>query len=211
MMYSASRDRLSPPSVPLVEGTSLAGARIDRHRRAQRPRQALEAGFGDVVVVGAVERLDMQRHAGIHGEGLEPLLHQLGVEGADLVAHELGLEHQERPPGNVDGDPRQRLVHRHMHVGVAGDALHVAERLLHRLAERDADILGGVVMVDMQVALGLHRDVDAGMARQQIEHVVEKADAGRNRRRAGAVEIDRDLDVGFLGGAFDGRLTHAAS
>ena len=108
-----------------------------------------------MVVVGAVERLDVQRDAGIHGEGLEPLLHQLGVEGADLVAAELGLEHQERPARNVDRDARERLVHRHVHVGVAGDALHVAERLLHRLAERDADILGGVVMIDVQVALGL--------------------------------------------------------
>ena len=79
-------------------------------------------------------------------------------------------------------DAGQRLVHRHMHVGIAGDALHVAERLLHRLAERDADVLGGVVVVDVQVALGLDRDVDARMPRQQIEHVVEEADAGRDRR-----------------------------
>ena len=145
------------------------------------------------------KRLDMQRDAGIHREGLEPLADQLGVEGADLVAPELRLEHQERPAGHVDRDARQRLVHRQVHVGIAGDALHVAERLLHRLAERDADILGGVVVVDMQVALGLDRDVDARMARQQVEHVVEKADAGRDRRRAGAVEVDRDLDVGLLG------------
>ena len=52
-------------------------------------------------------------------------------------------------------DPGQRLVHRQMHVGIAGDAAHVAERLLDGLAERDADILGGVVVVDMQVARGL--------------------------------------------------------
>jgi hypothetical protein len=37
------------------------------------------------------------------------------------------------------------------------------------------------------------------MPGQQVEHVVEKPDAGFDRRRAGAVEIDRDLDVGFLG------------
>ena len=133
-------------------------------------------------------------------------LHQLGVEGADLVARELDLEHQERPARDVDRDAGQRLVHRQMHVGIAGDALHVAERLLHRLAERDADVLGGVVVVDVQVALGLDRDVDARMARQQVEHVVEEADAGRDRRRAGAVEIDRDRDVGFLGVALDLRL-----
>ena len=108
-------------------------------------------------------------------------------------------------------DARQRLVHRHVHVGIAGDALHVAERLLHRLAERDADILGGVVMVDMQIALGLDRDVDARMPRQQIEHVIEEADAGRDLRAAGAVEIDFDLDVGFLGLALDGGFAHGES
>ena len=49
------------------------------------------------------------------------------------------------------------------------------------------------------------------MARQQVEHVVEEADPGRDRRRAGAVEIDRDLDVGFLGGALDRAFAHALS
>ena len=161
-----------------------------------------------MVVVGAVQCLDVQRHAGVHREGLEPLLHQLGVEGADLVAAELGLEHQERPPRNVDRDAGQRLVHRHVHAGIARDALHVAERLLHRLPERDADVFGGVVMVDVQIALRLHGDVDARMARQQVEHVVEEADAGRDIGRAGAVEVHLDVDVGFLGLPFDRARAH---
>ena len=116
-----------------------------------------------------------------------------------LARDEVDLEHQKRPAGNVDRDAGQRLVHRQVDVGVARDALHVAERLLHRLAERDADILGRVVVIDVQVALGPHRDVDQRVARQLVEHVVEKADAGRDRRRAAAVEVDRDGDVGFLG------------
>ena len=95
-----------------------------------------------------------------------------------------------------------------MHVGIARDALHVAERLLHRLAERDADVFGGVVMIDVQVALGLDRDVDARVPRQQIEHVVEEADAGRDRRTPLPVEIDFDLDVGFLGLALHGGFAH---
>ena len=126
-----------------------------------------------------------------------------------LSRRELGLEHQERPPRNVDRDAGQRLVHRHVHARVARDALHVAERLLHRLAERDADVLGGVVVVDVQVALGLHGDVDARVARQQVEHVIEEADAGRDLGRAGAVEVDRDLDVGFLGLPLHRALAHA--
>ena len=64
-------------------------------------------------------------------------------------------------------------------------------------------------MIDVQVTLGLDGQINPRMARQEIKHMVEKADAGRDGRRALAVEIDRDLDVGFLGGALDGGLAHA--
>ena len=63
-------------------------------------------------------------------------------------------------------------------------------------------------MVDMEVAIGLHGDVDAGMPGQQVEHMVEKADTGRNLGHARAIEVYRDLDVGFLGLALDGRCAH---
>jgi len=122
----------------------------------------------------------VQSHPGIDREGVEPFAHQLGVELADLVARKVHLEHQHRAARNVDHDPRQGLVHRHVDGGVAGDAGHGAERLLHRLSERDADILGGVVMVDVEVAHRLDRKVDAGMPGQEIEHMVEEADAGRD-------------------------------
>src|SRR5262249_25020281 len=39
-------------------------------------------------------------------------------------------------------------------------------------------------------------------------HVVEEPDAGRNRRNAGPVEVDRDLDVGLLGAAPDRAFAH---
>src|SRR5262249_60633546 len=52
------------------------------------------------------------------------------------------------------------------------------------------------------------REVDAGMPRQEFEHVVEEPDAGRNRRNAGPVEVDRDLDVGLLGAAPDRAFAH---
>src|SRR5579885_2587296 len=181
---------------------------IDGDRTGKRPRQAFEARLGDMVVIGPVERLHMQRYAGVRREGPEPLLHQFRVETAHLVAGENGLEHEKRTPGYVERDAGQRLVHRNMHVGIARDALHVTERLPDRLAERDAHVLGGVMMIDVEVALGLDRDVNARMPRQQVEHMVEEADAGGNARPAGAVEIDGDLDRGLLGVALDGGLSH---
>src|SRR3569832_1697551 len=63
-------------------------------------------------------------------------------------------------------------------------------------------------MVDMQVAISLDGDVDAGMAGEQVQHVVEKANAGRNLGDARSVEVHADLDIGFLGLALDRRRAH---
>ena len=98
-----------------------------------------------------------------------------------------------------------------MHVRITGKPLHIAERLLHRLPERDSDVLGGVMLINVQVALGLDGKVNAGMTRQQLEHVIEKTNPGRNRRCAGTVKVDDDLHVGLLGTAPDRGLAHELS
>src|SRR5437879_12638657 len=64
------------------------------------------------------------------------------------------------------------------------------------------------MVIDMQIAVRLDRDVDAGMPGQEIEHVVEEADAGRNVGHARAIEVDGNLDVGLLGLALDGGAAH---
>ena len=43
------------------------------------------------------------------------------------------------------------------------------------------------MMVDVQVALRFHGDVDARVARQEVEHVIEEADARCDLGRASAV------------------------
>ena len=46
------------------------------------------------------------------------------------------------------------------------------------------------------------------MARELVEHVVEEADAGRDVRLAGAVEVDGDVDRGLVGFARNGAFAH---
>src|SRR5271156_2710897 len=125
---------------------------IDRNRAAKRAGDALEAGFGDVMAVDAVERLDMQREPGFSGEGPEQPAPQGDEETADPLGREFALKDEERPARHVERDPRQRFVHRQQAVGVAGQAALVAERLGKRLAQGDADVLNRVVIVDMAVA-----------------------------------------------------------
>ena len=67
--------------------------------------------------------------------------------------------------------------------------------LRHRFAERDADVLDGVMLIDVEVARGAHVEIERAMPRHQIEHVIEKADAGAVLERALAVEIERDADL----------------
>src|SRR6202161_2367815 len=75
----------------LGRGGGSAAARIDRNRLAPRPRQPLVAGLDDMVIVLAVESLDVQGHPGRLDEGLEPFLEQLRVHLAELGLGELHL------------------------------------------------------------------------------------------------------------------------
>ena len=71
---------------------------------------------------------------------------------------------------------------------VAADPGAVAERLVERLPEHDADVLDRVVGAGLEVAVGLDLQAEPAVAGEQVEHVVEEADAGRGarpRRRRG--------------------------
>ena len=123
---------------------------------------------------------------------------------ADRRAGEVHVEDERRPAGEVDRDLGQGLVHRHDRPAVAVDAALVAECLLDRLAEDDADVFDGVVRIDLQIALGVDVEVDQAVPREQVEHVIEEPDAGLDAARAGAVEIERQLGSWSLwsGGRF---------
>ena len=113
-----------------------------------------------MVRVLAAQVVDVQGDEGVVGEALEELVRQLGVEAADHAGLERHVHGQARPAGEIDHHARQRLVERHVGVAVARQAALVADRLADRHAEGDADVLDGVVAVDVQVALGLDVEVD---------------------------------------------------
>ena len=93
-----------------------------------------------------------------------------------------------RATAQVDRHHGERLVHRHDEIAGAVDALAIAERLQHRLAEHDADVFDRVVLIDVEIAGGLERQVEAAVTREQLEHVIEEADAGADVVPAAAVD-----------------------
>ncbi|MNC17940.1 hypothetical protein D3C75_658330 [compost metagenome] len=148
----------------------------------------------------------MQADQGVVDEALEKFLEQVDVEAADRGAGEGHVHLQAWAAGEVDHHARQRLVQRHVGVAVADDALLVADGLGEGLADGDADILDGMVVVDVQVALALDVQVDQPVAGDLVEHVLEEGYTDVESGLAGAIQIDGNLDLGFQGIALDGRL-----
>ena len=111
---------------------------------------------------------------------MEEFLEQFGIDDANLVPGEAHLPDQVGPVAQVDRGANQRLVHRHIGVAKADHARIAAHGFLERLAQHDADIFHRVVLVDVEVALGLHVNVHGGVLGKAFQHVVEEAHAGGN-------------------------------
>ena len=144
----------------------------------------------------------------MRGQGLKELAHQLGVEIADLGAREFRSKTRN---GRPDRSTATRV--KVSSIGRCTSAKRlmpraVAQRLPQSLAERDAGILDRVMRIDMQVALGRDLDVDQRMAGELLQHMIEKADAGRNLGHPRAVEIDADFEVRLLGLAGEEGVSH---
>src|SRR6185295_2713420 len=91
------------------------------------------------------------------------------------------------------------------------DALARAERLRHRLAERDAEVLDGVVLIDVEIAGRVDPQIEGAVARDELQHVIEEADAGAHAVLALALEAERQRDLRLGRPAIDYRAAHSTS
>ena len=155
--------------------------------------------------VVAAQIIDMHGGERVIDEALEELVHEIDVERADQRTREWNVVLEPRPPGKIDDDARQCLVERNICMAETPNAGLVAERLLDRLSERDADVLDRVVRVDVQVALRPNVEVDQTVASHLIEHVIKKRHARRKRSSSGPIEVDLDGDCRLGGLPLDPR------
>src|SRR4029453_8629363 len=137
---------------PRIEGASLA----------QSPGDRLELRLMDVVGVAAGEDANVQANPSGRGEGLEDMAGQRGVVIPDQ-GRQTGrlLVHAVRTPGHVDGNLDESLVQRYERVAKTSDAGAITQRGIQRLSKDDRGVLDGVMRVDMQIAIGCDRKIEA--------------------------------------------------
>src|SRR5690625_1336111 len=146
----------------------------------------------------------MQRDPCVVGKALEKFPEQLGVETADCIASEFDIHEQPRAAGEVDDNPGQSLIQRYMNVSVALDAAFVANGPVKSPTQCNAEILDGVVIIDMCVAHCRDVEVDQPVAGNLIQHVIEKGYPGFTVEPPLAIEIDGNRNPGLLGVTGDG-------
>jgi predicted ribosomally synthesized peptide with nif11-like leader len=88
------------------------------------------------------------------------------------------------------------------------DTAPVAQRLGQGLADGNAHIFIGVVIVDVGVAHRVHLQIDQPMAADLMEHVIQKRHASVRLAAPGAIEIELHAHIGFTGDAVDLAATH---
>jgi hypothetical protein len=178
-------------------GRDARHARICFHGHAQCARGSLKDGFQDVMRVSAVMSCDVKVHQRIRRYGLPEFLGQRGIEAAELFDRDFGFPDEERAAAEIEGYRYEGFIHRKGKVPVTADTGFVAKSFSDRLAKADTDVFNGVVRIHVQIALRFHIEIDEAVAGEQVEHVIEKADARVEIGRAGSIQVELQFDLRF--------------
>ena len=84
------------------------------------------------------------------------------------------------------------------------DGCRIGRQVVDGLAQYQRTVFAGVVAVDIEVSSTAKRQVEAGVASECCQHVVEEADSGLYIRPAGAVDVQREGDIRLAGSALKG-------
>src|SRR5688572_21358128 len=122
------------------------------------------------------DQIQMHGETGVQHERAEELRSQKHIVVTQhLPLGDVDLVREIRTPGYIHDATHQRLVQRYYRIRIASYAGTVAQRLFQRLAQHDAGVLHSVVSIDMKISPGLDRQIDERVARERLEHVIEKS------------------------------------
>ncbi len=145
---------------------------------------------------------------GMMHEAVEEIFYKFRLQ----VAHEADsnqiFENQRRTAAQINRNHSESLIHRLDKVSCTIDASPVAERLRKELAQDDAHIFHCVMLIDVEIAGGFQLQVEAAVLGEQLQHVIEEADAGGDFVAAAPFERQAPADLRFFRIAFNGRASH---
>src|SRR5208283_4738198 len=178
---------------------------------AQRASKSFEQRFDLVVIGAAVNHLRVYVGVRASRETVEEVSHKFCLEIAHQTGADLGIDDSCAATAEIDGDHAESFVHRHHEISRAHDAALAAQRLGEGLAERNAGVLHGVMLVHVQIAVRLQLQVESAVARNQLQHMVEKTDSAADLGATVAFNRHRNADVGFFGLAMNAGVPHAVT
>jgi hypothetical protein len=177
-------------------------ARLDLGSTIERSGEAFEYTLVHMMHVLAADDVDVQVACEIVGQRLKELLEKPNIQGVDIARRRCDFVHHIRAPGEIENDAGQGLVHRQDKEAVPADAFLVAQGILDRGTQNDAEVFHRVMGVDFQVAFGLYREVKEAVLGEQRQHMIHKRNAGINTGFAFTVDDESEIDRGLASLAF---------
>src|SRR5262245_59202649 len=159
-----------------------------------------------MVRVPAVCQIHVQIESAMGDEGLEEVFEEPEIEGFDLSIWHRHVVDEVGPAAEINCNLRQCFVERNRSKSKSLDPCLFAQGLMQGLAHDDANILHCMVFVDIDVALGLNRQIKETMFGQEFKHVVEEANPCVDLSLPTAIQRPFNTDIGFLRGSLNARL-----
>ena len=75
----------------------------------------------------------------------------------------------------------------------------------------NSDVFHGVVLVHIEIALGSQVEIESAVMREEFQHVIEEADAGRDVIASAAIDRKRGANLRLSGIALDDGFSHRAN
>ena len=104
-----------------------------------------------------------------------------------------------RATGAVQRHLNQSLIQRCHELSESINSTTISQGLGKGLAQSDAHILVGVMVVDMRVTNGMDIEINQSVAADLVKHVIKKRHTGAHLATAAAIEIQTHPDIGFAG------------
>src|SRR6266478_505947 len=170
-------------------------------RLTQREGGRLERSFDAVMVVVALQHVHVQRGPARRGKRAQHMRDVLAREPANGLPAQGERDVGKRPAGEIHDRPSQPVVERCEGPAEPVYTAPLSQGPIDRFPQREGAIFSRVVIVHLQVALAGERQVEARVAAERIEEMVEEADAGLHGGLPGAVEIERYANRCFASGS----------